>query len=256
MKMKSVFVVLFAMCLISVMNVQGQIYFSTSFSEAEGYTNGPVMGQPAGSDAVWQDGASVPSELYAYIENEALVMYQNGDDQDTWVFIEFPNQNSGVMTVTWDWQYVGPEDSNIDVGVCISDKFNFEFDGNPLLGWPEQSAMTRMQQDSAVIDARNGDWSGGGTYDAFEAFSYTDGVKIYMRCEIALDPADQTYSVYAQKEGGDEVQLAENFGFRREYIDGLNTVSIWVDGSAAETRTIIDNIVISGPTPVTDWALY
>ncbi|MGC9329300.1 MAG: hypothetical protein ACP5I1_16825 [Candidatus Hinthialibacter sp.] len=182
--------------------------------------------------------------------------YQDGSDDDTWVFIEFPNQDSGVMTVTWDWQYVGPVDSTIDVGFCISDKANFEFDGNPTLNWPEQSAMVRMQQETAEIDVRNGDWSGGGTYDAFESYPYTDGVKIYMRCEIASDFADQTYNVYAQKEGGDEVLLAENFGFRREYMEGLNTISIWVDGSAAETRTIIDNILISGPAPVTDWALY
>lgn len=242
--------------LLAVGGAQAQVIFSTSFSAAEGYVDGPITGQPAGGSAVWTDGYNVPAADYITVENGAMVCRQNGDDLDTWTYIEFPNQNSGDITVTFDWQYVGSAESNIDVGFCISDKINFEFDGNPALGWNEQSAMCRMQQAAAVIDVRNGDWAGGGTYAAEVSYPYTDGKKIHMRYEIDLDYTDQYLTVYAQKEGESEVLLANKYGFRREYIDGLNTIAIWVDGNAADVMAIIDNIVIFGPADISNWPLH
>lgn len=237
-------------------NVDAQVIKAIDFSSAQGYVDGPITGQPAGAATVWQDGFGVPAGDHITVENGAMRIYQDGSGLDTWTYIEFPNQNSGVFTVTFDWQYVGPEDSNIDVGVCISDVANFDFDGNPFLSWAEQSVMVRMQEAASVIDVRDGDWAGGGTYTAFEPYPYTDGEKIFMRYVIDATPNGQTYDVYARKEGEAEVQLAADFGFRREYVNGLNALTIWMDGAAADTAVILDNIVIAGPTDVQDWTLY
>ena len=75
--------------------------------------------------------------------------------------------------------------------------------------------------------------------------------------EIDVDDADQSLNCYAQKEGESEVMLAENFGFRREtFGEGLNSISIWISGSLVDAKCIIDNIRISGPLDVGNWALY
>ncbi|MEW6237125.1 MAG: hypothetical protein AB1656_17215 [Candidatus Omnitrophota bacterium] len=235
-----------------------QVIYSNGFSKAEGYIDGTVIDQPAGAANLWEDSPADTPDGFFMIENETLVVTQV-DTSDHWIFINFPKQTAGVFTVTWDWQYVGPVDGNIDVGFCISTRSNFDFDGNPELGWPEQGVMSRMQEGGGgVVDCRNGDWVGGGSYQAFQVFPYTDGKKISMRYVIDVDVSDQLFSCYAQKEGEDEVQLAEDFGFRREtYPDeGLNVISIWMSGNTVGTQCIIDNIVIFGPAPITEWPLY
>ncbi len=243
--------------LVSCVHCEAQHIFSISFSEGEGYTDGPIAGQPAGSPSPWEVSPADTADEFFMIEDEALVVTQV-DTTDHWIFIEFPNQTSGTLIVTWDWKYVGPEDANVDVGFCISSLSNFDFDGNPAPNWPEQGVMSRMQQNDAVIDCRNGDWGGGGTYEALASFPYTGGNWISMRYEINANFADQVFDCYAQEEGEDEVQLAEEFGYRRESPEeeGLNVISIWMSGDTLETQCIIDNIVIAGPAPVADWSLY
>jgi len=171
-----------------------------------------------------------------------------------WAYITFPVQSTGTLTVSWDWQYVGPEDSNVDIGLNVSDTENFGLDNNPALTWNEQGTMCRMQQDSNVIDVRNGDWAGGGSYQASEEFGYTDGKLVSMRYEINLD--EQIFDCYAQKEGEAEILLADDFGFRRELSAGLNAITLWDDGSAATSSVIIDNIVVAGPAAVSGWELH
>ena len=246
--------------LVATCGAQAQTIFFTSFSASEGYVEGPITDQPAGASNVWTDGVeAVPSTDYITVENEKMVLAQNGDGADTWTYIQFPNVSEGNITVTFEWQYFGAEDANIDVGLCISDVANIELDGNTDLTWNEQSAMCRMQEANPVIDVRDGDWAGGGSYTALVSYPYTDGKLMYMRYEIDVDFPDQYLTVYAQKEGEDEVMLAENYGFRREWFDGLNSVMIWVDGGAADVKAEIDNILIAGPegpTGLTNWSLY
>lgn len=244
----------FSLLVFASAHVNAQEIASIYFSNAEGYVDGPITGQPAGATYVWQDGFPVPAGDHITVENEAMRIYQDGSGLDTWTYIEFPYQN-GEFTVTYDWQYVGPETSNIDVGICVSDSVNFEIN-NPFLHWNEQSVMVRMQEGQAVIDAKDGDYVGGGPYLASETYPYTDGKKISMRYEIDASPNGQTFDAYAQKEGEAEVLLADDFVFSREAPNGLNSIAIWMDGAAADVAVILDNIVISGPADVPEWTLY
>ncbi len=219
-------VIIFALIVFSVSSINAQSIKYIDFSEAQGYTDGQLVGQPAGADVTWQSGSSDPPDSFE-VQDEQLVVTPTGE-VDVWTYITFPPQTEGPMTVTWDWQYVGPEDSTVDVGFCISDTNNFDIDGDPNLGWPEQGAMCRMQQNTAVIDARFGDWFGGGQYQAAEEYPYTDGSLIHMRYVIDVDINVQTYDFFAQKEGEDEVQLADDFPYRREVTDqGLNAITMW-----------------------------
>jgi len=241
--------------LIPVGSLHAQQIVSIDFSKAQGYTDGHLFGQPAGQAAKWQDGggSSTGAKLYE-INKETLLITQDAGG-DRWALFTIPTQ-TGKFTVTFDWQYVGAADSTVDVGFCISDKANFSLDGNDAPTYNEQGVMGRMYSDPATVSARNGDWAGGGTYDALVELSYTDGIKVFMRYEIDASKAAQTFNVYARKEGSAEVKLAENFGFRQDCPDGLNTIAIWETGTVAGTQVIIDNILLTGPAPVQDWELH
>ncbi|RJP29987.1 MAG: hypothetical protein C4527_10945 [Candidatus Omnitrophota bacterium] len=245
---------------VSASPVFAQTILHCDFSRAQGYVDGPIVDQPAGAGEKWMDGAAnVPSAAYLVIENEQLMGYQL-DGSDTWIWIRFPVQKSGELTLTWVWQYIGPADGNVDIGMNISDSENFNFDGNPNLGWNEQGAMCRMQEASPIIDVRNGDWAGGGTYAAATEMRYTDGALIHMRMVVHV--LDLTLDVYARKEGGTEVTLAQGYGFRRiptTQTDGVNCLAIWLDGNTNGTSVMIDDILLvgpNGPTDIQDWAIY
>ncbi len=249
------------MALVCASPVFAQTVFQCNFSAAEGYSDGPLVGQPAGADDQWVDGVvNIPSEPYIVVENEQLMCNQL-DGSDTWIWIPFPVQQEGDLTMTWDWQYIGPEDGNVDVGMNISDSVNYNLDGNPDLTWNEQGAMTRMQESNPIIDVRNGDWEGGGSYAADQEITYTDGSLFHMRMVVHI--RDLTLDVYVQKEGeSDEVMIAEGYGFRRipsVETDGVNCLAIWLDGNTDGTSAMIDNILIygdDGPTNVNNWSIY
>ncbi len=234
---------------------QAQLVAEYDFSAAQGYVDGPLVGQPAGADYTWQEGApDLPSDVVFTVANEAMLVTQTPPGA-YWIYCEFPTQTEGDLTCTWDWQFLGPE-ANVNIGVCFSDSVNFNLDDNPALNWPEQGAMTRMQPDTNEIDVRNGDWEGGGTYEAFEGFDYTDGALIHMRMMIHI--LDLTLDVYAMKDGEAEVTLAEGYGFRRipsVETDGINCISMWANGDALSSL-ILDNLVIAGPTSINHWELH
>jgi hypothetical protein len=241
-------------------SVNAQTFFATSFSAAEGYTNGELVGQPAGGSPVWVDRNEADPALSYAVVNEQLVITQKGSGAE-WVSIELPVQNDGILTVTWDWQYVGPDTGEVDHGFCISDTANFlAVDGNAAANFNEQGAMIRMQQDTPAIDARNGDFAGGGSYAADASVEYQSGTKYAMRYEI--DVFGLTFDAFATPEGGSEIQFANDYGFRRiptVETDGINAIVLWDNGAEAGNQIIIDNIVVSGPegpTNVSEWALY
>lgn len=245
-----------AAALFAVSSANAQVIYSTSFSADEGYSNGTLVDQPAGADDVWT-GASETDGTDSYVvEDGQLVVTQTGVGSQ-WVYINFSVQSDGTLIVTWDWQYVGPADGVVDFGFCISDSANFELiDGNPDATWNEQGAMVRMNENPSV-DVRNGDWEGGGSYSAAAEYNYQDGAWISMRYEIEV--FELTLDVFAQKDGEDEVQLADDYGFRRipsVDTDGVNSITMWVNGGTADNQIIVDNIVVAGPAPVTEWALH
>ncbi len=243
-------------------NVHAQVVFSTDFSSAEGYTDGLLVDQPAGASELWIDGVADTPAVNFEIVDEALVTTIDLTGSK-WVYLMFPVQNE-TITATWDWRYVGPADGLVDTGINFSDSDNFTLDGNADLTWNEQGAMIRMTHDTVngtgVIDVRDGDWDGGGGYAVTNEVHYQDGVKIFMRAEI--DIKAWTYDVFAQREGEDEIQIAEGYGFRRlpsAETDGLNCIAFWEDVSDdtfTGNQCIIDNIVVFGPTSVSNWSLY
>jgi hypothetical protein len=113
---------------------------------------------------------------------------------------------------------------------------------------------------AGVIDVRDGDWAGGGSYAALATFNYQDGKRFHIRMEV--DPKAWTCDVYVQKEGdADETQLALGYGFRRlptVETDGSNCLAIWHQGADAVAggSCLLDNFVVYGPTQVANWALF
>lgn len=243
--------------LLIVFHADAQVYYSTSFSAAEGYVNGGLVGQPANGNPKWVDQNTADPALSYAVVNEQLVVTQKGTGAE-WVSVEIPLQQSGTLTVTWDWQYVGPVTGEVDFGFCLSDTANFlAVDNNPAANFNEQGAMVRMQQDTPAIDARNGDWLGGGSYSSVAPLTYQHGEKISMRYEINV--LDLTFDAFGTVEGQSEVQIADNYGFRRIPTldtDGINAVVMWVNGGEAGNQIILDNIVVAGPAQVDEWTLY
>jgi len=240
-------------------NLDAQEILNIDFSAAQGYTDGFVVEQPAGAANQWLDlvdtgiASLVPADPY-FIENEKLVIAQEGTV--AWVYIKFPPQTQGDLTLTWDWLYVGPDTENIDVGINLSDSANYSMDitEGSLSGWGRQTTTVRMRQGDGVIDLRNGD-----AYDVLESFIYTDGALISMRYIVHLDK--KTFDVFAQKEGEAEVALGIGYGYRRDVsteTGGLDHLSIWVSGSAF-TECHIDNFVLTasgGISAAPNWSLY
>jgi len=231
-----------------------QVILDADFSSAQGYKDGPVVNQPTGASSLWLDGnATVAPAVNIVVQGEALVTTVNGVESK-WVYIMIPVQK-GKITVKWDWRYAGTAAGFVDTGFCISDSENFKISGadtNPTFN--EQGAMVRMTQDTTngtgVIDVRNGDGKGGGSYAVTNPVLYLDGKKISMRMEI--DIAALTLDVYATREGETEVQIASGYGLRRNptaATGGLNCLTIWEDVTAATSvgnQCIIDNIRITG----------
>jgi len=236
-----------------------QEIMNVDFSAAQGYANGPAVGQPAGAANQWLDlfdtGISGIITADGYIvENEELVIFQT-EAGAAWIYIPFAPQTKGDLTLTWDWKYVGPVEENIDVGVSLSDSANYSLaiTTGSLSGWGRQTTSIRMQT-NGTLDLHNGT-----EYTALAPFSYTDGKVIHIRYIVHLDK--KTFDVYAKKDGETEVALGIGYGYRRDVsaaTGGLDHLSIWLSGSSS-CEAHIDNIVLiasSGNTAISDWFLY
>lgn len=252
---KSMFVhvLLFSVVMVLTESVQAQVIRSIGFSPSEGYTNGPLEGQPINTSDFWLNGTQTALTTRFQVHNEKLIVTQNADDNQ-WVYLTFNVQQS-LFTVTFDWQYVGALDGTVDFGFTLNDRDNFDLDGNPDITFNEAGVMIRMNTDPD-LDVRNGDLNGGGSYTSLVPFNYQDGALISVRLEV--DAEALSYDAYVTK-NGEEVMLADDYLFRRitsETTNGINCIAIWSNGDTLDHQVIIDNITIFGIASVTEWTLY
>ncbi len=249
--------VLLGLFMVFTVSPQAQLVKKINFSAAEGYTDGLLAGQPAGSGAQWTEASAVQGENVFTVKNEAMFVHPDGTSV-IWLYMPFPAQKKNIITVTWDWQYFGPPEKKMDLGFTTTDTVNFLADGDPMTVFNEQCTPTRMGD---VVDARRGnDLVGGGDWISDNGVEYRDGVLVHMR--MVVNSTDWVFDVYAQREGEEEVLVAADFLFRRApsvETDGVNAISMWLNGGDPETSVVLDNILIVGPNPITgvsDWNLY
>lgn len=231
-------------------NVFAQTVLSIDFSAAQGYAEGELLGQPAGGASVWEkEPGTTPNGFW--VENDALTFDQHGG-ANSFIIYSFPVITSGIVTASWEWQFLGPEDSTVDNGFCLSDSANFNIDNDgSAVDFNENTAMTRMTANSGIIDSVNSDGAGAGTYTA-TGVDYRDGRVIPMM--QVIDLVNQTYDVYAEG-----VLVGDDFGFRRNPQNGLDTLVLWNSGATVNFGMVLDNIVISvdeGGTAVQNWSLF
>lgn len=244
------------MLFLSVGSLHAQIVKQINFSTAEGYVDGLLVGQPANSESKWTAASEAQGENTFMVQDEAMLVHPDGTGT-IWLYISFPVQRIGFLTATWDWQYFGPPEKHMDLGFTIGDLANYMADGDPYTVFNEQSSITRMGD---LIDARNGDWAGGGSWDSTNGVEYRDGVLVHMR--MVVDIVEWYFDIYAQREGEEEALVADNFLFRRATsgeTNGVNGITMWLNGGDPETSVVLDNILLAGPEPVVsvqNWDLF
>ena len=244
-----------------IKDAQGQVIKEINFSKAEGYTNGPLVGQPAGADSRWASASTNKGDtvfpffgkVFSVSTNETMLVHP--DESGTalgviWVTVPFPLQKTGPLTATWDWQFFGTSDLKTDFGFTIGDTENFNLDGDTNTVFNEQSAITRMGD---LVDARNGDglFNGDGTWVSDNGVVFRDGVLVHMRMVVRL--SDLTFDVFATREGEEEVQVADHFYFRRGLSTkngGVNAITLWLNNGDIATHMTLDNILVVGPNPI------
>ncbi len=226
---------------------QAQSTLSIHFSQKEGYAEGDLAGQPKSGEAAWYYGdQGVP--LDAFIVNEALFVASDANGgksrhKGRWILYTFPIYKTGTLTVIWEWRCVGSMHWGFDSGFSICDSRNFNCDRNPASGWEELSAIATLPPQGQIVECVDGDGRGGRNYVAMNDVEFRDGRKITMRMVIDID--EQEYDVYARPEGGDEVLIGENCGFRRSIQRGLDTIAIWENAMLGGAGIWFDNIIIT-----------
>lgn len=78
-----------------------------------------------------------------------------------------------------------------------------------------------------------------------------------MRVEVNI--TDEIYDAYASYDGGEEIMLADDYGFRRiasEETLGVNCIAIWCNGDVHGNAIVIDDIVLYGASDVGEFSLY
>jgi hypothetical protein len=264
-------------------DLQAQVIKKINFSPAEGYTNGPLWGQPAAEASTWtcvsantgdtfytEDGDHV---IVNTVTNEALRIHPDHTGSELGVIywaIAFPVQKKGPVTVTWDWQFFPtneiPSDydptnntynaqlQGTDLGFTLSDSLNRALDGDPYAVFNELCTPNRM---GARCDARmgTGDCDGGGTWLDVGP-EYKDGKKLHMKLVVYFgddgDPYNNTFDLWAQREGEELWQTADHNFMRRcpTAENGIDCITMWLNNGDLETYIIVDNIQVSGPNAV------
>ncbi len=172
------------------------------FSEAQGYSEGQLIGQNGWELNYYESQDGSNSDGVFNVKNESAVLTQSGWGGGS-IVLGFPLQSEGLLTLTWDTQALeGP----VDFGFAVYDSENFDLVGDLSITWEELSVSTRLSEGKEVLDAYNGNLFGKGSYDALTPFDYTDGKIIHIRAII--DVAANTYDLFATKEGETEVKMA------------------------------------------------
>jgi len=238
---------------LGISSAHAQIIYSTSFSAAEGYADGVIVGQPANGSVQWENANEAVGVANFQIVNEELSIIGDGTG-GKWIKIAIPKQEN-AFTAEFEGYYVG-DGTRVNIGVSFSEAANFELDGNAIPTWNEQGAMVRFANDN-LIDVRNGDGAGGGSFTKLADVLYNDGKKFYIRAEV--DVYNNRVTVYVHKDGETkETLLAEDYGFRRFTLE-VDCITIFdncSDGSIAGVGLALDNFVLYGSASVPEWALY
>lgn len=236
---------------------QAQVFSSADFSKDAGYADGSVLGQPTNAASQWTDAnPGVPSVNFL-VEDGKLSIIGDGTG-GRWVYLPIPVQQ-GVFNFSFEGVYVG-DGTMTNIGVCLSDTENFNLDGNAVPTYNEQGGMIRFA-DNGLIDVRNGDGVGGGSFTKLADVPYNDGEVFYVRAVV--DAYLWNITVFVRKQGQtEETMIAEEYGFRRNnspVTEGVNALVIFdnnSDRSLPGIGLILDNFVLFGSTPVNEWSLF
>jgi hypothetical protein len=228
------------------------------------------------------------------ITNESMVIRpdQNFGEMKSVIYWAFPIpvQKKGPITVTWDWQFFptneipadyDPTNNNYqatlqgtDLGFTLSDSANRMMDGDPYAVFNELSTPTRM---GGLCDSRYngsgeyGTCGGGGNWND-KGPQYKDGRKLHMKMTAYFgnpdDPADNSFDVWAQREGETDVWHTTvndfypdgKFPMRRcpGEADGdpkIDCITMWLNTGTYSTYIVVDNIRVVGPEPVETYSV-
>lgn len=128
-------------------------------------------------------------------EPEEIEIITNTSFLNEWSNFEVEELQTGSFTAEFDMK---AEKNNIDALVGFQD--------GEAAGYGDLSAIVRFTG-TGVLDARNG-----GGYAADAEIPYIAGQSFHFRMEI--DVINMKYDVFVTPEGGSEVQLASEYGFR------------------------------------------
>jgi hypothetical protein len=224
-------------------DLQAQLLTKVKFSPLEGYSPGPLYGQPSGGGTyVWTCVSQNTGDTF--VNGEGVVHYVQSVSNDTmcvrpdgkqgtltdvmyWA-MPFPAQRKGPVTVTWDWKFFStnvllnaippdydPTNNNYqatlqgtDVGFTLADAANRQM-GDPAeyAVFNELSTPTRL---GSVADSRfnlaYGACGGGGDWNN-RGPEFKDGKTLHMKMVAYFgdpaSPTDGSYDVWAQREGED-----------------------------------------------------
>lgn len=254
---KKLAVAALSLCISAAGTATAQTLLDINFSD--GYTaNADLEGQQG-----WTRGGT--NATTNWVVEDGKLKSNSDTTSGQFIYKEFPLQ-TGIVTATWEWQYTGDGTTASNTGFGLVDTANFNVNNNNILDFNEYSTLSRMATgitgNTDTIDARFGDLNGGIDFRATNPVAYKDGKMIKVR--MVADVTTQTYDVFAQREGEAEVQLADDFPFRRGVSTtngGLNAVALFDDLNNASGPSItVDNIRITagsgGASEASAWDLY
>jgi len=138
----------------------------------------------------------------------------------SWQNSSLPTQ-TGACTIEFDMK---PNGSSIDTVTAIS--------LGAVAGWNDAACMVRFYT-NGEIEARDGSH-----YASDTTVTYTSGTWCHVR--LAIDIANDTYSIYVTPDGQSEITLGTDFSFRTQQIGvgSLNNWALITDSGAHEVKNL------------------